>query len=74
MKAKLIEYAYPTSPLAKKAGMYKTGCWFVGIYESESSCKRLEILKPFFLTKEMVTKHAESLPNPYNWMNKYNNQ
>lgn len=74
MNAKLIEYAYPTSTTATKSGFGKVGCWFVSLYKSETSCDRVKILKYFPGTpegKKLALAHAETLPNPYNWMHKY---
>ena len=70
MKAKLIEYAYPTSTTATKNGYGKTGCWFVCLMESENSCKKVETLK-YFLNKSQALEYANTLPNPFNFMHKY---
>lgn len=72
MNAKLIEYAYPTSTTAKKAGYYNTGCWFVSLYETMTSIKRVKILQ-FFPNKKDAEQFAASLPNEYNFMHKYHN-
>jgi hypothetical protein len=72
MKAKLIEYAYPSSTTATKNGYGKTGCWFVSLYASENEtikCKRLK----YFANKQEAINYAESLPYPYNYMHKYFN-
>lgn len=71
MKSKLVEYAYPSSTHATKQGFGKTGCWFVSLYPSVESCIGGN---PIFhaASKEEAVKHAESLPNPYNWMTKFN--
>ena len=73
MQAKLIEYAYPTSTTATKAGYGETGCWFIRLYPTVSACLTTE--KPIYFTadKQAAIDHAESLPNPYNWMHKYFN-
>lgn len=71
-QAKLIEYAYPTSTTATKAGMSKTGCWFVALYKSITSADRVKVLK-YFLNKSQAVEYANKLPNPYNWMHKYFN-
>ena len=73
MEAKLIEYAYPTSTTATKAGMGKTGCWFVSLYKSVSSYDRVKRVK-YFLTEPEAFAYAESLPNPYNVTHKYHNR
>lgn len=73
-KAKLIEYAYPTSTTATKAGYGQIGCWFVSLYKSETASDRIEVLKYFPGTaegKKLAYEYAESLPNSYNWMHKY---
>lgn len=72
MESKLIEYAYPTSTTASKAGMYKTGCWFVTLYKNENSMTRVKTLK-YFSEKQDAETFADSLPNPYNFMHKYHN-
>ncbi len=71
-KTKLIEYAYPTSTTANKAGMGKTGCWFVALYKSITAIDRAEILQ-YFAKKEDAINYAESLPNDYNFLHKYFN-
>ncbi len=71
-KAKLIEYAYPTSSHAEKQGYGKTGCWFVSLYQSETSLKRSGILK-HFLTVGEAEEFADKQPEPYHFMHKYHN-
>jgi len=71
-QAKLIEYAYPSSTTATKAGYGKTGCWFVALYESDTSSKEVEKLK-FFTKKQEAITFSESLPNPYHTWHKYFN-
>ncbi|GGA92642.1 hypothetical protein [Puia dinghuensis] len=66
---KLVEYAYPTSTTAKKAGFGKTGCWFVALYKEDTFSRRS--ILDYFLEKEAATAYADSLPNPYHWMHHY---
>lgn len=33
MITKNIGYAYPTSPLAKAKGLYKSGCYYIAVYD-----------------------------------------
>jgi hypothetical protein len=66
---KLVEYAYPTSTTATKAGYGKTGCWFVALYKCDGH-KRIKILE-YFTDKEAATIYADLLPNPYHWMHHY---
>jgi len=76
LKAKLVEYAYPSSPTATKAGYGDIGTWFVGLYETVDAHKRIKIDKFFPGTAEgkvLAVAHAESLPQSYNWMHKYHN-
>lgn len=74
MRAKLIEYAYPSSTTAVKAGFGKTGCWFIGLYKSETTMIRSTILaNSYTADKDSVTALADSLPIPYNFMHKYHN-
>lgn len=73
MQAKLIEYAYPSSERATKAGYGKTGCWFVSLYANETTCtERIRILR---YTGDMqgAINYAIRLPHPYNQMHKYFN-
>lgn len=72
-QAKLIEYAYPSSTTATKAGMGKTGCWFVSLYESENSMTGRTQILAYFLNKSQAEEYANKLPHPYNCMHKYHN-
>lgn len=71
MKSKLVEYAYPSSTTATKAGYGNTGCWFVAIYPSVEATIGAIHDGNYFLTKEEATKHADSLPYQYNSMKNY---
>ena len=73
MKAKLIEYAYPSSKTATKNGYGKTGCWFVTLYKSDTSLDKTDNLA-YFGDKSEAIKYAESLPIPYNFQHKYFNR
>jgi len=74
IKAKLIEYAYPTSTTATKAGYGKAGCWFVRLYPSIEACITNEKPLVFSADKAEMESYAALLPNPYNWMHKYHNK
>jgi hypothetical protein len=70
MQTKLVEYAYPTSETATKAGYGNTGCWFVGIYATESAfSKKREVF--FSKEKQAAEEHASALAIDYNWMYYY---
>lgn len=73
MQAKLIEYAYPSSTIATKAGYSKTGCWFITLYPSIDACFGEEKTGHYFLKKEDAIAKADSMPEPYNNMHKYFN-
>ena len=66
--SKIIEYCYPSSPAAEKAGFGKTGCYYVAQYKTGSAASKKTILQ-VFPSKESAKAFAESLPIPYNWMN-----
>jgi hypothetical protein len=66
---KLIDYAYPSSTTATKAGYADTGCWFVALYEN-GKLKRKRFLS-YFLDKAAATVYAETLPYPYHWLHHY---
>lgn len=68
--AKLIEYAYPSSTTATKAGMGSTGCWFVALYKSITSCDRVKILE-HFKEKQAALDYANAMPNQFHSMHKY---
>lgn len=69
---KLIEYAYPTSTTAVKAGFGKQGCWFIGIYENAFTIIRASIVTNSYTNdKERALTTAESIPLPYHNDNKY---
>lgn len=70
MKAKIIEYAYPTSTTATNAGYGKQGCWYVKTYDSLDTLHKEKPLA-FFTKKEDAVNYADSLPNPYSWLHKY---
>jgi len=64
MKAKSIEFAYPSSTTAVKNGYGKTGCWLIKIYPSIESTiggKKLEV----FEQKETAIEYADALSYPY---------
>lgn len=69
METKLVDYAYPTSTTATRAGYAKTGCWFVALYKGDK-CAPKKIVD-FFPDKEAANAYAELLPNPYHWMHYY---
>lgn len=64
---KIIEYCYPSSPEAERAGMGKTGCYYVAQYKTGSVASKKTVLK-HFPSKELAIAYAETLPIPYNWM------
>jgi hypothetical protein len=67
MKSKLIEYAYPSSIKAKKAGFEKTGCWYIGLYPSIDSLFGGEDVPGSYSTdKQQVIRMAKTMPNPFN--------
>ncbi len=70
MQAKLIEYAYPSSTTATKAGYGKTGCWFVALYASVTSWNKVKTLGYFAQQHEAKT-YADNLPNEYHQGHKY---
>lgn len=70
MQSKMVEYAYPSSITAEKAGFGRTGCWFVAIYPTESASTRCDS-KYFTLDKNLAKSYADSLAIPYNWMHYY---
>lgn len=70
-QAKLIEYAYPTSTHATKAGYGKTGCWFIRLYKSVDSWEKVKDLKVYFTDKDSAKQYADTLPNPYHVGMKY---
>lgn len=72
MQVKLIEYAYPTSTTAIRAGFGKTGCYFVSLYDSDRALFRTTVLK-FFVNKQDAEQFANSLPNPFHHWHKYHN-
>lgn len=65
-KAKMIQFAYPSSPLAVSAGYATTGCWYIILYPSIDSS--FSIGKPlhFFEKKEGAKVVADLMPEPYN--------
>lgn len=65
MKYKLIEHAYPSSEMAKAAGMAGTGCWFVVLYNSPTSMFKGIIHGDFFKSYKEAVVHAESINEPY---------
>jgi hypothetical protein len=70
-KAKLINYAYPTSETAVKSGHGKTGCYYISTHETETSWKELERSKPFQHKKDAIA-HADTILLPYHtWHYKY---
>lgn len=73
METKLIEYAYPSSTTATKAGMGNTGCWFVSLYQGDT-CNRIRVIEDSYTTdKQTAINYANSLPNEFNPMHKYFN-
>ena len=74
MQAKLIEYAYPASEIATKAGRRKTGCWFVSLYANEETCTEMVEILGFFGDMQYAINYAIRLPHPFNHMHKYFNQ
>jgi hypothetical protein len=70
MQTKLVEYAYPSSKTATKAGYGDTGCWFVAIYSTTSAfSKKREVF--FSKEKQPAEEHASTLAINYNWMYYY---
>ncbi len=74
MKAKAIEYAYPSSTTAVKHGHATTGCWVIKIYPSVESTiggKDVEV----FGKKETAIAFADAMTIPYTNMHlKYFNK
>jgi hypothetical protein len=65
--SKNIEYAYPTSVKAEKAGFGKTGCWYVALYPDISAAFGGDIIPDSFREhKEQARQYADTLPHPYN--------
>lgn len=65
--SKLIEYAYPTSVKAEKAGFGATGCWYVAMYpDIDASFGGMPIPESFSNDKAKVMEFADKLPQPYN--------
>lgn len=63
MTTKLISFSYPTSANAKKANLYKTGCYSVETVETKPERKAPKFIKGFATLKEAL-KFSESLPYP----------
>jgi hypothetical protein len=70
MQTKLVEYAYPSSETATKAGYGNTGCWLVSIYATESACSKSKAVY-FSKDKQAAIDHANTLVIDYNWMYYY---
>lgn len=61
-KAKYIECAYASSPMAKKLGFENTGCYFVQICKNANSYMPVGTAKVGFATKEEATTAANNMP------------
>jgi hypothetical protein len=65
--SKLIEYAYPTSTKAVKAGFGSTGCWYVALYpDIDASFGGMPLPETFSNDKAKVKAIADKMPEPYN--------
>jgi hypothetical protein len=65
--SKLIEYAYPTSVKAEKAGYSKTGCWYIALYpDIDASFGGMPLPETFSNDKATVKAIADKMPEPYN--------
>ncbi len=43
-KVKFVGWAYPTSDFAKDRGMYKTGCWYLAVYDAGKIATKHDII------------------------------
>lgn len=65
--SKLIEYAYPTSVKAEKAGYGSTGCWYIALYpDIDASFGGMPLPETFTNDKVKVKQMADAMPEPYN--------
>ena len=56
-----VNWSYPTSPNAVKAGMTKTGCWTVSrINRKKNGERNLPLAISHFATKEEANSFAQS--------------
>jgi hypothetical protein len=65
-KAKYIDYAYPTSPMAKKLGFAATGCYFIQLTKHANTYMPVGTPNVGFATKAEAAAHAETLPQEWN--------
>lgn len=71
MKTKALEYCYPTSPNANYLGFSKTGCWFVGIKDSEDQEKDEELHPTTSKAEAIAAFEAIDLPINTFYSHKY---
>jgi hypothetical protein len=65
--SKNLEYAYPTSVTAEKAGYGATGCWYVKLYPAiDAMFGGDAVPNSYRATKEQAKQFADTLPHPYN--------
>lgn len=65
--SKLIEYAYPTSVKAERAGFGETGCWYVALYpDIDANFGGMPLPETFTNDKVKVKQLADAMPEPYN--------
>ena len=64
LQYKLVEFAYPSSPTAIKAGYGDTGCWYVSLYTDSNTC--INGLKVAFSQEQKeAVEHANTLPQEW---------
>lgn len=61
MITKLISFSYPTSVNAKKANLYKSGCYSVETVNTKPERQKPEFVKGFSTLKEAI-RFSNSLP------------
>jgi len=62
----MVEFAYPSSPLAVSAGFAQTGCWYIILYPSVEATFSIGKPLQYFTDKGAAKLVADKLPLPYN--------